>query len=185
MSRLYDQAAMHAELASQLNDNDAWTMISAAHIFAYCAEFEKAQELSKQSFDISPVPSRTQWDYLAKNRFLWGDYAGCLAAASASQDLLIALPGWTAAARFHSGDQTEAARDAQRLLALIRSRWFGAVPPTDENIVRWFLHQYPISRMEDWERLRDGLRGADLPVAAGIHRHRVRRFVRTEVMDPE
>jgi DNA-binding SARP family transcriptional activator len=165
MSRQYELAVEHAHLASQLNDNDAWTLISSGHIHAYCADFERAQELSRQSFDISPVPSRTQWDYLAKNRFLWGDYAGCLAAASASQDLLIALPGWTAAAHVHSGRRAEAVHDARRLLALIRTRWFGEAPPTDENITRWFLHQYPISRKEDWERLRDGLAGAGLPVS--------------------
>jgi tetratricopeptide (TPR) repeat protein len=171
MSRQYEQAVEHAHLASQLNDNDAWTMISSAHIFAYCANFQKAQELSKQSFDISPVPSRTQWDFLAKNRFLWGDCAGCLAAASASHDLLIALPAWTAAAHFHAGHKSEAVHDAQRFLAVIRSRWFGAVPPTDENIIRWFLHQYPISRREDWERLRDGLGGSGLSVAGAEQHH--------------
>src|SRR5262249_18574421 len=111
MSRQYDLAVEHAHLASQLNDNDAWTLISSGHIFAYCADFTRAQELSRQAFDISPVPSRTQWDFLAKNRFLWGDYAGCLAAASASHDLLIALPGWTAAAHVHSGRRAEAVHD--------------------------------------------------------------------------
>jgi len=166
MSRHYDLAVEHARIASQLNDNDAWTLISSAHIFAYCANFERAQELSRQSFEISPVPSRTQWDFLAKNRFLWGDYAGCLAAASASEDLLIALPAWTAAAHFHAGHRREAAQDAKRFLALIRARWFGAAGPSDENIMRWFLHQYPISRRQDWERLRDGLSGAGLVVTA-------------------
>jgi DNA-binding SARP family transcriptional activator len=169
MSRLYDQAIEHAQLASQLNDNDAWTLVSSAHIFAYCADFEKAKVLSQQSFDISPIPTRTQWDFLAKNRFLWGDYAGCLAAASSSQDLLIALPAWTAAAHFHMGQMSEAANDAQRFLSLIRSNWFGAAPVSDETIVRWFLHQYPIRRKEDWERLRDGLSGAGLPVAKVEH----------------
>lgn len=171
MSKQYEQAVEHAHLAAELNDNDAWTMISSAHIFAYCANFQKAQELSKQSFDISPVPSRTQLDFLAKNRFLWGDYAGCLTAASASHDLLIALPAWTAAAHFHAGHKSEAAHDAQRFLSVIRSRWFGAVRPSNENITRWFLHQYPVSRVEDWERLRDGLSGSGLPVA-GAEQHR-------------
>jgi DNA-binding SARP family transcriptional activator/TolB-like protein len=166
MSRHYDLAVEHAGIASQLNDNDAWTLVSSAHIFAYCADFERARELSLQSFDISPVPSRTQWDFLAKNRFLWSDYAGCLAAASASQDLLIALPAWTAAAHFHAGHRREAAQDAKRFLALIRSRWFGGLAPSEENIMRWFLHQYPISRRHDWERLRDGLDGAGLAVTA-------------------
>jgi DNA-binding SARP family transcriptional activator len=171
MSRQYDEAVEHAQLASQLNDNDAWTLISSGHIFSYCANFQRGHELSQLSFDISPAPSRTQWDFLAKNRFLWGDYAGCLAAASASHDLLIALPAWTAAAHFHSGHRNEARSDAQRFLSLIRTRWFGSAPPTDDNIARWFLHQYPISRREDWERLRDGLKGAGLPVGRAEQHH--------------
>ena len=163
MSRQYGPAVEHAQLASQLNDNDAWTLISSAHVFAYCADFQRARELSQESFGISPTPSRTQWDFLAKNRFLWGDYDACLAAAAASHDLLIALPAWTAAAHFHAGHRREATHDADRFLSLIRTRWYGALRPTDENIVRWFLHQYPMSRIEDWERLREGLEGAGLP----------------------
>src|SRR3712207_8529172 len=34
---------------------------------------------------------------------------------------------------------------------------------SDEAITRWLLHLYPISRRDDWERLRDGLRIAGLP----------------------
>ena len=171
MSRKYDQAVEHAHLASQLNDNDAWTMISSAHVFAYCADFDRARKLARQSFDLSAVPSRTQWDFLAKNRFLWGDYDGCLAAASESQGLLIALPGWTAAAHFHAGHKAEAVDDAERLLTLVRARWFGTVPASDENIVSWFLHQYPVRRREDWERLRDGLHGAGLSVSGTEPHH--------------
>jgi tetratricopeptide (TPR) repeat protein len=171
MSKQYARALEHADLASQLNDNDAWTLISSAHIFAYCAEFGKAQELSRLSFEISPVPSRTQWDYLAKNRFLWGDYEGCIAAAGEAHELLIALPAWSAAAHVYAGDRPEAAQHAKRFLSLIRSRWFAPVPATDENIVRWFLHQYPIRRREDWERLRDALGITGIPVA-GAEPHR-------------
>jgi DNA-binding SARP family transcriptional activator/TolB-like protein len=170
MSKQYEHAVEHADLASQLNEIDSWTMFSAAHILAYCASFQRAKELSKRAFDISPMPNRTHWDYVAKNRFLWGDYEGCLAATSQSQDMLVALPAWASSAHFHAGHRNEAAHEAQRFLAIIRSKWFGPLPATDETIVRWFLHQYPISRREDWERLRDGLGGAGLPVG-GLDHH--------------
>lgn len=169
MSKQYDSAAGHAELASQLNDNNSWTVISAAHVLAYCANFPRAKKLTKQAFEMSPLPGRTPWDYLAKNRFLWGDYAGCIAAAHQAGDLLIALPAWTAAAHLHAGNRDEAAREAERFLGLVRARWFGAEEPTSENIMRWFLHQYPISRRQDWERLRDGLAGAGVPVGGMDH----------------
>jgi hypothetical protein len=47
----------------------------------------------------------------------------------------------------------------------IRRNWFGKLPPSDKNIVRWLLHLYPISHLADWQRLYDGLKGAGLPVA--------------------
>ena len=36
--------------------------------------------------------------------------------------------------------------------------------PTDEAVVRWVLQAHPVSVNSRWEVLRDGLRGAGLPV---------------------
>ena len=69
-----------------------------------------------------------------------------------------------AAALGHLGRIAEARADARMFLESIRGNWFGAEAATDEAIAHWMLHQYPIARAADWERLRDGLWLAGLPV---------------------
>jgi hypothetical protein len=44
-------------------------------------------------------------------------------------------------------------------------RWFGESPATPESVGKWFLHCFPIKDKGDWERLRDAVEGAGVPVA--------------------
>jgi hypothetical protein len=68
------------------------------------------------------------------------------------------------AALFHLGQSDTAREEAQRFLNGIRSFWVGSSVPTDETVVRWVLQAHPISVKARWDALRDGLRGAGLPV---------------------
>jgi DNA-binding SARP family transcriptional activator len=158
------EAAPHMELACELNDNDPWTLLSCAHYYAFCGSIEQARLLANQSLALSPAPSYLGWGYHAIIRVLCGEYAGALEAIDRAEGILKTLPAWRVAALFHLG-QLDAARDeAQRFLAGIRSFWVGPFAPTDEAVVRWTLQAHPISVSERWEVLRDGLRGAGLPV---------------------
>ena len=169
MSKQYVQAEIHMDLARELNENDSWTLTSAALFNAFCGRIAHAQSLARQSLEVSLSPTPTQWAYHAMVRFLCGDYAGVIGAADRSKDVIKTMPGWRAAALFHLGRGDEAREDGQRLLALIRSRWFGSQPATDEAIGRWLLHCHPISSPESWERLRVGLQHAGIP--SGDMRH--------------
>jgi DNA-binding SARP family transcriptional activator/TolB-like protein len=169
MAKHYDQAENPVGLACDLNDNDPWTLISAALLLAYCAKFDRARELARQSLDLSLSPSHTHWGYQVAIRFLLHDYAGCLEAAALAEDVPFGGPAWAAAALFHLGRREEAAAEARRFLALIRSIWCGAPQPSDAVIMQWLLHIYPVRRREDWERLRDGLKGAGMPVNGMDH----------------
>ena len=67
--------------------------------------------------------------------------------------------GVRAAALGHLGrNDVEAAAEARRSSTSVRANWFGDLPASNEAMVRWLLHLYPIRRREDWERLRDGSR---------------------------
>ena len=79
------------------------------------------------------------------------------------------LSAWRAAALYHLGEREAAIRDAERFLAGVRRRWFSQAPPTEAAIGRWLLHLYPISKAEHWEKLRDGVAGAGIPVAGLAH----------------
>ena len=171
MAKQYDQAAMHIGLACELNPSDSWTLMSGALLLVFCGRPEQGMTLAEPALDLAVAPpTRTHWAYQFDIQFLTGDYEGALATAERAQDVLHQTrSAWRAAAFAHIGNIDEATEEASRFLAGIRPNWFGERPATDETIVRWLLHLYPISRREDWERLRDGLRRAGLPTDAAEH----------------
>jgi TolB-like protein/tetratricopeptide (TPR) repeat protein len=170
MAKGYDEAELPIRLAYELNENDPWTLVSTAHVLAFCAEFARAGELAAQALELSPLPSPIHWGYQSKIRFLRGDYEGCLEAAAFARDTPADMPAWVAAALSHTGRKEEAAKELQRFLAHIRADWHGeSAQPSDKEITAWLLHLYPIRRSEDWERLRDGLASAGAPVDGARH----------------
>jgi DNA-binding SARP family transcriptional activator len=171
MAKQYAQAEMHMELACELNPNDSFTLISGALLLVFCGRPERGMALAGPALDISVAPpTRTHWAYQFDIQFLAGNYEGALATAERAQDVLHhTRAAWRVAALAHLGHIDAAAAEADRFLAGIRANWFGAEPATDQAIVRWLLHLYPISRREDWERLRDGLRLAGLPTDGAEH----------------
>jgi Flp pilus assembly protein TadD len=169
MVKQYGQAELHIQVAFELNPNDSWTAISAALLLAFCGDFERASELGQVALDMTMSPSRTHWVYQADIQFLGGNYAAAIQAMDRAQDVLWGVPAWRAAALAQLGRTTEAAAEGARFLSRVRANWFGDKPPTDEAIVRWLLHLYPIRRSADWERLRDGLQEAGLPTGGITH----------------
>jgi len=169
MAKQYGQAEVHIQVAYDLNPSDSWIAISAALLFAFCGKIEQASVLGPAALDLTLAPSRTHWAYQTDIQFLIGDYAAAVDAADRAQDVLWGVAAWRTAALAHLGRSAEAAAEGQRFLSRIRANWFGAEPPTDEAIVRWLLHLYPLRRREDWERFRDGLRAAGLPTRRTEH----------------
>jgi tetratricopeptide (TPR) repeat protein len=169
MVKQYGQAELHMRTACELNPSDSWTAISGALLLAFCGRTKEASELARTALDLALAPSRTHWAYQADIAFLGGDYAEALEAAERAQDVLWGVAAWRTAALAHLGRTAEAAAESARFLARIRQNWFVAEPATDEAIVRWLLHLYPLRRREDWERLRSGLQAAGLPTARAEH----------------
>jgi tetratricopeptide (TPR) repeat protein len=165
----YAQAELHIQMACELNPNDCWTLTSGALLLAFCGETQRASSLSRTALDLTLSPSRTQWAYQADIQFLNGDYAGVIEAADHAKDVLWGVAAWRTAALAHLGRNAEAAEEGQRFISRVRANWFGTEPATDEAIVDWLLHLYPIRRCNDWERLRDGLVAAGLPPGKAIY----------------
>ncbi len=170
MAKQYAQAMLHMETACDLNPNDSWTHISAALLFAFCGKIERAANLAREALDLTLAPSRTYWAYQTDIEYLRGSYQAAVDASEQAQDVLWGVPAWRAAALARLGRNEQAAAQIAQFIARVRANWHGAEPATDAAIMRWLLHLYPISRQEDWERLRDGLRAAGAPVE-GSHHH--------------
>jgi tetratricopeptide (TPR) repeat protein len=171
MSKQYEQAMLHIPLAHDLNDNDPWTLVSAANCFAFCGRHERALAILDHLLGHVPfAPSPLQWAYQTATRFMAGDYRNCVAAAESAGDLNANVPGFKAAALFHLGSRDAAAAELRRFFSLVRTRWAGDEPASPEAMTRWFLHMFPIALPEDWMRLRDGIAGAGGPVD-GLQHH--------------
>jgi DNA-binding SARP family transcriptional activator/TolB-like protein len=169
MSRRYALAKIHMDLACELNNNDPWTSMSAAQFHAFCGDAIRAQELSSLAMEMALVPTPGHWIYEASIRYLRGDDEGTIAAADRAENISLTLPGWRAAALANVGRANEARREIERFYAGIRANWINDEPATDHMIGRWFLQLYPISQLEAWERLRDGLALLGMPVEGIAH----------------
>src|SRR5204863_8235078 len=92
------ESTFHAALATELNDNDPWTLMSAGQIFAYCGNYERAQVLASNSLDLTRSPTRSQMTYLSAIRFLCAKYDESVEAAQQGFDASPGFLGWKCAA---------------------------------------------------------------------------------------
>jgi DNA-binding SARP family transcriptional activator len=173
MNEMFDQAYAAFETALSLNENDLWTMNSAALGMAYCGNVTAAKALVQRSLGLGLPPSTYHFAYQAVVSFLANDWPNSVRAHDASGNVLPDGLGWRAAALHWLGQKSEAREAARAFLDQVRQKWAGSDEPTDLRIATWFLHAFPIRDRAAWERLRDGIAGAGVPVPADseISRH--------------
>jgi DNA-binding SARP family transcriptional activator/tetratricopeptide (TPR) repeat protein len=170
VGRTHD-STLHASLAAELNENDAWTLVSCAQIFAYCGEYDRAQTLAAASLDLSPATTRSQMTYLSAIKFLCGAYGECVEAALHGLDASPGFSIWKCAALAHLERVEEAREEIDRALARTAADWQGRDKPSPTDMLRWLLHMFPIAVEKDWQRLRDGFAAAGAPVESiGFYR---------------
>jgi DNA-binding SARP family transcriptional activator len=137
-------ALSHLDLALDLNENDPWTIISAALGFAFAGETERAADLVAQARAFGMRYSRAAQGYIATAAYLVGDHAGAVAAADVAGDAITNLPAWQAASLVRLGDRPAAGRAMTRFLALALPAWSGPPDPTPEDAIDWFMACFPI-----------------------------------------
>ncbi|MBR0797918.1 hypothetical protein JQ615_21245 [Bradyrhizobium jicamae] len=171
MARHYEQAMIYIPLAHELNDNDPWTLVSAANCYAFCGRDAQAADIvdSMLKRKATIAPSALQWAYHAAVRFMIGDYQSCVAAADFAGDLNANVPGFKTAALFHLGRHEEARAELEHFFTVVRDRWSSTESATPASMTRWFLNIFPIASPESWARLRDGVAGAGAPVDGLTH----------------
>ena len=144
MAGQHQAGLAHLDLAMDLNENDPWTIISAALGFAFAGEIERATDLVDQARAFGMRHSRVAQGYVATALYLCGDYAGCAAAAEVGGDSMTDLPAWAAASHVHLGDMDAAAAAMETFLRLTFAGWTGKAPPSEEAAIAWFMDCFPI-----------------------------------------
>jgi hypothetical protein len=160
---------IYIPLAQGLNDNDPWTLVSAANCYAFCGYDKEAAEIVDSMLERKATIVPLQWAYHTAVRFMIGDYEGCVAAADFAGDLNPNVPGWKTAALYHLGRKEQAAAELERFFAVVRARWSMQETATPAAMTRWLLHLFPIAKSESWDRLRAGLAGAGAPTDGLFH----------------
>lgn len=144
MSGEFDIAQITFGLACALNENDPWTAASAAGGFAYSGMPEAGREWSEKALKLAIAPVPMVWAYTSVVRYINEDYAGCVLAATQSENDIMIMRAWRAAALWRLGRPEEARRQCERFFEVIRKNWFGAGPPTQDTIIDWAVGCFPI-----------------------------------------
>jgi tetratricopeptide (TPR) repeat protein len=165
LTGMFDQAAVHLDLAVSLNPHSPNTTISAAMGYAFLGDHERANGILDEAIRIAPMLRPHQWCYAAAVRFLGGDAEGAEAAARRSGDQIVDNQGWLAAALVQQGRMTEAHSAFERMWAVVAPIWAGDWPADAEAVQDWFVQAYPIRQHADRAKIADALRQATLQVS--------------------
>ena len=156
----HSAALSHLDLALDLNENDPWTIISAALGFAFAGEIERARNLVAQARGFGMRHSRAAQGYIATATYLIGDLQGSVAAAEVAGDAIINLPAWQAASRIRLGDVDGAALSMRKFLDLALPAWTGDPHPSERDAIDWFMGCFPIRDEAVRNELNDALMAA-------------------------
>ena len=170
MAGQHDLAAVHHDLAVELNASDPWTLVSGALGAALRDDTADARRLADHAALVSMSASGIQWRYQAMIRYLISDFSGCLSAAARAEHSIQNVLVWKAAALVELGRLDEATEAVEAFFHAAEARWLNEErAPDRRNIAMWFLHAFPFKSQAAWERLRDNFGRAGAPVEGLEH----------------
>jgi DNA-binding SARP family transcriptional activator len=155
----YQRAIASFLLAFELNEGDPWTIVSASEGLSLCGDIRSSKKLQEIAEVTGFQYSELHWSYKAVVMFVTGNYDACINAASQSTPVLNCVGAWHSSALFLTGRTEEATEQFTKFKSHVRENWFGNVPPTDGEIIRWLLQCFPIAREDVRSRLISGVTG--------------------------
>jgi len=168
LQRRFEQAEAHHRQALELNDNDPWTALSAAHGLAYYGHREEALAIAYRHRENGLLTSPLHWSYFVGITCLCGDHAGSIAAFRYLSDGYLGVEAWYVASLALTGDVEEAKAQARHLRQRVTDRWVLPQPPDDADIARWIGNCFPISSPRTWDEIHHGLALAGLVLPADL-----------------
>ncbi len=162
--RRHADAANHHAIACELNENDAWTLLSAALGAASRADFIHAHQWQNEAMRLTLSPGPAHWGYLAQIAFLSETYDLCAELGSKAQSLIPhPLPGSLQLWDILVG-RRKLNNGFARSCPISRRAGKGAKPQCTFD---YKMGSTPISlrRSPGWFAFREGLGKAGLPVA--------------------
>ena len=140
----HDQALSGFDLALTCNENDPWTEISAALGKMFCGDAKAAGKLAARSAIKIWARTPVYWTYQCTIRYLQNDYANAVRAAENSDNVIINVHGWHAAALWNLSRKQEAITAWDRLTRRTTIAWAAEEPANQSAICAWFCEGFPI-----------------------------------------
>ncbi len=157
LQRRFEQAEGQHRQALELNANDPWTALSAAHGLAYYGHRDEALAIAYRHRDSGLLTSPLHWSYFVGITCLCGDYEASKAAFRYLSDGYLGVEAWFVAALALTGEIDEARDQAGHLKRSISGRWVMSEKPDDAAIARWIGNCFPISSQQTWDEIHRGL----------------------------
>jgi DNA-binding SARP family transcriptional activator/TolB-like protein len=167
MAGQHERAAVHHDLAIDLNDNDPWTLMSGAWGASCGLRHDVALSRARLGLELSVAPTPIHLLYWAHISFARGDYQACVDVDGSVWRNLPSSKGWYVAALGNLGRGEEAKIAFEDFAINVRNNWVSGRPPDNDAVGRWFLKLFPFASEAPWTALRDGLArtGIDLRTA--------------------
>lgn len=148
MNARYQQAAVHYELATNLNGSSPKALFSCAQGLAFVGAKARARQLLDEAFRLAPFLLPYQWCYVASTNYMIGDYGAAVEAAERGGHATMDNLGWRAAALARLGRIAEAKAAFLEQVALVKDDWSARTPASAANVRDWFLDCFPIGEQD-------------------------------------
>lgn len=161
----FGRARESFENAYELNENDPWTAISAAHGLAFCADPQTAAAMLDRAVQLQLLHEPLQWGYAVGINYLAGRWQAALDAYDRAGEAYLGVSGWRIAALSALG-QVEAARAAVQALGnALRPRWAAVSALTPAALSGWLCSAFPMANPQARRDFARHLAQAGLPQA--------------------
>ncbi len=161
--RRFEEAAFHVDRALNLNPNDTDVLVHAGMCRAYLGDGESGLALGTKAMRLNPGFPPWYTAPVGLALFVLGRDADLLTVgARAPISMFVDVPAFLAASCALTGDLERARFYLREFLSQLGDRITYGRPPDPGEPLRWLLHVNPFRRVEDIDRLEQGLRLAGL-----------------------
>lgn len=160
----FETAETQHRRALELNRNDPWTALSAAHGLGYYGHSDEAKAIAEELFERGMLISPLHWSYYVGIMFLSGSYQEAVDTFVQMDSGYVGVEAWYVAALAKLGRLDEASAARKRMEERIAARWVAGGRPTSRDMFVWLSECFPIADARQKEELWSGLRDAGMNV---------------------
>ena len=140
----FDVAEFHFQQSLTQNPMNLLVRVSAALGFAFLGRLDQATAIADETRELDSPLMGFHWGYLQNVYYLAGRLEDAKAAGNFAGSTILNLPAWQAAI-LHELGETEAARGyLNDFFELTRQNWQGKPDPSDDDMLEWLIHCFPI-----------------------------------------